>query len=70
MMTPKIVKSGVSRFSCSKLEAGRNVLGFCTAADESMSVVFSRPSVPSPANHHILGVDIYACKRAWHKPFP
>ena len=37
MMTPKIVKSRVSRFSRGKLEAGMNELGLCTARDESKS---------------------------------
>ena len=44
IMKRKIVKSRVSRFSCAKVEAGRNELGFGTAIDESMSCccVFSR----------------------------
>ena len=42
----KIVKSRVSGFSRAKLEAGGNVLGLCTARDESKCCccVFSRPS--------------------------
>ena len=35
MMTRKVVKSLVNRFSRGKLEAGRNELGLCTARYES-----------------------------------